>query len=169
MAEIQSESNNRLLPMPLMPAWDVDACVARGEARRRARRAGREHDLGPAGPGFARPRDHAWDPFWEVCVELQLPVHFHIGASVTTMTFYGNVPVAVAHRRTPSSRSAARLLFIGNARVVTNLILSGIFDRHPDLKIVSVESGVGWIPFILEALDYEMSENAPQRTRARCR
>ena len=53
------------------------------------------------------------------------------------------------------------LLFIGNARVVTNLILSGMFDRHPDLKMVSVESGVGWIPFILEALDYEMAENAP--------
>jgi uncharacterized protein len=44
---------------------------------------------------------------------------------------------------------------------VTNLILSGIFDRHPDLKTVSVESGCGWIPFILETLDYEMAENAP--------
>ena len=52
------------------------------------------------------------------------------------------------------------MLFI-NARVVTNLILSGMFDRHPDLKMVSVESGVGWIPFILETLDYEMAENAP--------
>ena len=50
------------------------------------------------------------------------------------------------------------LLFIGNARVVTNLILSGMFDRHPDLKMVSVESGVGWVPFILETLDYEMAE-----------
>ena len=27
--------------------------------------------------------------------------------------------------------------------------------------MVSVESGCGWIPFILEALDYEMEENAP--------
>src|SRR2546430_11068616 len=53
------------------------------------------------------------------------------------------------------------LLFIGNARVVTNAILSGVFDRHPDLKMVSVESGVGWIPFMLETMDYEMSENAP--------
>ena len=53
------------------------------------------------------------------------------------------------------------LLFIGNARVVVNAILSGVFDRHPDLKMVSVESGCGWIPFILEALDYEMAENAP--------
>ena len=53
------------------------------------------------------------------------------------------------------------MLFIGNARVVTNLILAGTFDRHPDLKCVSVESGIGWIPFILETLDYEMAENAP--------
>ncbi len=27
--------------------------------------------------------------------------------------------------------------------------------------MVSVESGVGWIPFILETIDYEMAENAP--------
>jgi len=46
------------------------------------------------------------------------------------------------------------------------VILSGMLDRHPDLKIVSVESGVGWIPFILEALDYEMAENAPKELAA---
>jgi predicted TIM-barrel fold metal-dependent hydrolase len=44
---------------------------------------------------------------------------------------------------------------------VVNLILSRVFDRHPGLQAVSVESGVGWIPFILEALDYEMAENCP--------
>ena len=38
-----------------------------------------------------------------------------------------------------------------------------MFDRHPKLQMVSVESGVGWIPFILEAIDYEMEENAPER------
>ena len=54
------------------------------------------------------------------------------------------------------------MLFIGNARVVVNIICSGMLDRFPELKIVSVESGIGWIPFILEALDYEMRENAPQ-------
>ncbi|CAI7977740.1 MULTISPECIES: amidohydrolase family protein [unclassified Parafrankia] len=161
MAEIQSDSGNRLLPLPLMPAWDVDLCVA--EARR-------VHALGARGvnmtsdpqdlgaPDLANP---AWDPFWEVCTELQLPVHFHIGASVTTMTFYGKYPWP-SHDNNTKLAIGGTLLFIGNARVVTNLILSGIFDRHPDLKTVSVESGVGWIPFILEALDYEMSENAPE-------
>ena len=52
------------------------------------------------------------------------------------------------------------------ARVLTNVILSRVFDRFPELQMVSVESGVGWIPFILEALDYEMTENAPHAKAA---
>jgi predicted TIM-barrel fold metal-dependent hydrolase len=159
-AEIQAESANRLLPLPLMPAYDVDACVT--EAKRVAAMGARgvnmtsdPHDLGA--PDLA---SREWDRFWETCVELQLPVHFHIGASVTGMTFFGSYPWP-SHDDDTKLAIGGTLLFIGNARVVTNLILSGMFDRHPDLKMVSVESGCGWIPFILETLDYEMAENAP--------
>ena len=53
------------------------------------------------------------------------------------------------------------MLFIGNARSVVNIICSGMLERHPTLQIVSVESGAGWVPFVLEALEYEMAENAP--------
>jgi len=163
-AEIQAESGNRLLPLPLMPAWDVHACVT--EATRVAALGARgvnmtsdPHDLGA--PDLAS-RD--WDPFWQVCTDLQLPVHFHIGASVTGMTFYGSYPWP-SHPANTRLAIGGTLLFIGNARVVTNLILSGIFDRFPDIDMVSVESGCGWIPFILEALDYEMSENAPHELK----
>ena len=163
-AEIQAESGNRLLPLPLMPAWDVHACVT--EATRVAALGARgvnmtsdPHDLGA--PDLAS-RD--WDPFWQVCTDLQLPVHFHIGASVTGMTFYGSYPWP-SHPANTRLAIGGTLLFIGNARVVTNLILSGIFDRFPDIDMVSVESGCGWIPFILEALEYEMSENAPHELK----
>jgi predicted TIM-barrel fold metal-dependent hydrolase len=161
MTEIQADSGNRLLPLPLMPAWDVDACVREatrvaGLGARGVNMTSDPQDLG--GPDLAH---RAWDPFWEVCSELELPVHFHIGASVTGMTFYGQYPWE-SHPDNTKLAIGGTLLFIGNARVVTNLILSGMFDRYPALKMVSVESGVGWIPFILEALDYEMSENAPQ-------
>jgi predicted TIM-barrel fold metal-dependent hydrolase len=54
------------------------------------------------------------------------------------------------------------MLFIGNARSIVNIIGSGMLERHPELQIVSVESGVGWIPFVMEALLYEMAENAPR-------
>jgi uncharacterized protein len=161
MAEIQAESGDRLLPLPLMPAWDVDECVREatrvgGLGARGVNMTSDPQDLGA--PDLA---NRAWDPFWEACSALELPVHFHIGASVTGMTFYGQYPWE-SHPDNTKLAIGGTLLFIGNARVVTNLILSGMFDRYPDLKMVSVESGVGWIPFILEALDYEMSENAPQ-------
>ena len=81
--------------------------------------------------------------------------------SATAMSFYGQYPWD-SHPMDTKLAIGGSLLFIGNARVVTNAILSGMFDRHPDLKMVSVESGVGWIPFILETLDYEMAENAPR-------
>jgi len=161
MAEIQAESGNRLLPLPLLPAWDVDACVA--EARRVAALGARGVNMtsDPQDLGAPDLASRAWDPLWATCTELQLPVHFHIGASVTGMTFYGKYPWE-SHGPNTKLAIGGTLLFIGNARVVTNLILSGMFDRHPDLQMVSVESGIGWIPFILEALDYEMAENAPE-------
>jgi len=159
-AEIQSESGNRLLPLPLMPAWDVATCVT--EAKRVAALGARGVNMtsDPQDLGAPDLASRDWDPFWAVCSDLRLPVHFHIGASVTGMTFYGQYPWA-SHPANTRLAIGGTLLFIGNARVVTNLILSGIFDRFPDIQMVSVESGCGWIPFILEALDYEMSENAP--------
>ncbi|HEX4216848.1 MAG TPA: amidohydrolase family protein [Acidimicrobiales bacterium] len=160
MGEMQAESGNRLLPMGVLPAWDVDACV---------REAIRANELGLRGVNITSdPQDQgspdlasrAWDPLWEVCSSLRLPVHFHIGASLTTMSFFDNYPWA-SHSEDTKLAIGGTLLFVGNARVVVNIICSGMLDRFPELKIVSVESGTGWIPFILEALEYEMKENAP--------
>ncbi len=160
MAEIQADSRNRLLPLPLMPAWSVEACVH--EAQRVAALGARgvnmtsdPQDLG--GPDLA---NRAWDPFWEACADLDLPVHFHIGASVTAMSFYSKYSWE-SHPRGTQLAIGGSMLFIGNARIVINTVLSGMFDRYPKLQVVSVESGVGWIPFILETMDYEMAENAP--------
>ena len=161
IAEIQAESNNRLLPMPVLPAWDVKASVTEAErvaglGLRGVNLTSDTQDLGA--PDLA---SLEWDPLWDVCADLHLPVHFHIGASLTTMTYFGTYPWESQNDDTKLAIGGT-LLFIGNARVVTNIILSGMLERHPTLQMVSVESGVGWIPFILETLDYEMSENAPK-------
>jgi predicted TIM-barrel fold metal-dependent hydrolase len=57
-------------------------------------------------------------------------------------------------------------LFIENSRVISNLLYSGVFERCKNLKIVSVESGIGWIPFVLESLDYEWSETGSHGEQA---
>jgi predicted TIM-barrel fold metal-dependent hydrolase len=159
-AELQDESNNRLLPMAILPAWDIDACVREAHRAKGLGMRGINITSDPQDQGAPDLASRQWDPLWEACSDLQLPVHFHIGASLTTMTFFGEYPWA-SHNDDIKLAIGGTLLFIGNARIVVNIICSGMLERFPDLKIVSVESGAGWIPFILEALDYEMSENAP--------
>jgi uncharacterized protein len=159
-AELQAESNNRLLPMAIMPAWDVASCVKEAQRAQRLGMRGVNMTSDPQDLGAPDLANRAWDPFWEACADLGLPVHFHIGASLTTMTFFGEYPWA-SHNDDIKLAIGGTLLFIGNARIVVNMICSGALERYPELKVVSVESGAGWIPFILEALDYEMSENSP--------
>jgi len=160
MAEVQAGSGNRLLPMAVLPAWSVDECVHEVQ---------RVHGLGFRGlnmmadpqetgaPDLASPE---WDPLWEICADLAMPLHFHIGGSLTTMDFYGKYFWPSQSDYVKPAIGGA-MLFLGNARVVINSIYAGIFKRYPKLKMVSVESGAGWIPFILEAMDYEIWENAP--------
>jgi predicted TIM-barrel fold metal-dependent hydrolase len=160
MADIQAESGDRLLPMGVLPSWDVAACVAEAERVAALGTRGVNITSDPQDQGAPDLASSEWDALWEVCSALSLPVHFHIGASLTTMSYFGTYPWP-SQQQDSKLAIGGTLLFIGNARVVVNIITSGMLDRHPHLKIVSVESGSGWIPFILEALDFEMFENAP--------
>ena len=159
-AEIQERTNNRLLPMPILPAWDIEGCVR--EAQRIAEMGLRGINMtsDPQDLGSPDLANVAWDPLWEVCADLELPIHFHIGASLTAMNFFGQYFWESQDEFVKPAIGGA-MLFIGNARVVINTIFSGIFDRFPKLKMVSVESGIGWVPFILETMDWELPENAP--------
>ena len=161
MAEIQAESGNRLLPMPLMPAWNIDECVreaqrvaalgARGvnmtSDPRRPRRAGpREPRLGSVLGGLQRSAaagalPHRGERHGDDVLR-QVPV----GVAPDEYPARHRRHVAV-HRQRPGGHQPDPV---------------GRLRPPPGLKTVSVESGVGWIPFILETLDYEMAENAPQ-------
>jgi len=161
LAEVQAESGNRLLPMPIMPAWDIAACVR--EAQRCADMGYRGVNMtaDPQDSGSPDLGDTAWDPFWEVCAGLNLPVHFHIGASQTSLTYFGTTYWPSQDNYVKPAIGGASL-FQNNSRLLLNSAYSGMFDRHPNLKMVSVESGIGWVPFMLEAMDYELEENAPK-------
>jgi uncharacterized protein len=164
-AEIQSSTNNRLLPMPILPAWDIDACVAEAKRVSELGLRGVNMTSDPQDLGSPDLANKAWDPLWEVCADLELPVHFHIGSSLTAMNFFGQYFWESQDEHVKPAIGGS-MLFIGNARVVINTIFSGLFDRFPKLKMVSVESGIGWVPFILETMDWELPENAPVQAAA---
>lgn len=160
MAELQEASGNRLLPMILVPWWDINATIDE---------ITRCHNMGMRGivmcsnpqdsgtPEFNQPE---WEPFWEVCEGLNLPINFHIGASEGDIDWFGRVPYKSWPGEVKITIGGATL-FLGNSRWLSNLLFSDVCENHPGLRFVSVESGVGWLPFLLEALDYQMGETAP--------
>ena len=38
---------------------------------------------------------------------------------------------------------------------MANLIFSGVLERFPELGFISVESGLGWVPYLLETADHQ--------------
>jgi uncharacterized protein len=160
MAEIQEASGGRLYPMALLPWWDVAASVAEAERIAAAGLRGVNLSSDPQVQSDLPDLGHpAWDPLWEACADLALPIHFHIGASPTTMSWYGTSPWP-SHGDDQKLAIGSAMMYITNARVLANVIYSGMLERHPRLKVVSVESGIGWIPFVLEALDHQANETA---------
>jgi uncharacterized protein len=159
MADIQQESGGRLMGMGLLPWWDIDKTVQ--EIRRIAELGlhGVISNADPQNQGLPDLAEPFWDPMWRELQEVELPMNFHCGASATQRSYNGGSPWPSME---PNSKLAvgSAMLQMANARLVANMILSGVCERFPRLKVVSVESGIGWIPFMLEALDYHADENA---------
>jgi len=161
LADWQRESGNRLFPQGLLPIWDMDLLVK--EMRR-----GKELGL----TGFIltdRPEmvdlpglDEAyWEPMWELANDLELPLNFHIGSGRKSWKNRGSGQGDMAWPTYgPQKQLAigATQMYMSNVRVIINLLMSTIFDRYPKLKIISAESGIGWVPFALEALEYQIDE-----------
>lgn len=157
MAEMQADSKNRIFPMAMMPWWDVKIAAAEAERCADLGMRGVNMNSDPHQHGLPHLGDPYWNPLWEVCVDRSLPVNFHIGASDESMTWHGG-GLWPGHPANIALAYGSLMLFVGNMRVLTNILLSRFLERYPTLKIVSVESGAGWVPFMLEGLDYQMME-----------
>ena len=161
--EWASTDSRRLLPITSIPFWDVAASVR--EVRRCAALGHRGILFTGVPQSFGMPvlGDHHWDPLWEVAVELDLPISFHIGS--------GNMEGGLLRDKVRSyGRMAAFAgysveLFLDNGRQLCDLLMSGVLARYPTIRFVSVESGIGWIPFVLEALDYQFAGNRVREDR----
>ena len=96
-----------------------------------------------------------------------LPVSFHIGSG-DMEDGLGREKVA-AYGRMSTFTSGSVDIFLKNGFQLSELLLSGIFVRYPEIQFVSVESGIGWIPFTLEALDYQFHGQPGLRRAPRVR
>jgi len=167
MAELQRESSNRVYPMAMVPWWDIDETVKEVERCADMGMRGLNTHGNPETHGFPDLGDTYWTPLWEICEDRGLPINFHIGFSQgqDKENAEGWVGRGVWKSLPPYQQYSASgtMLFSPNMQSVINLLLSDLFERHPKLKFATVESGVGWVPYMLEMLDYQVRENLPDQ------
>jgi predicted TIM-barrel fold metal-dependent hydrolase len=152
-AEYQQVSGQRIFNMAHLPFWD------QAEMEKEARRC---VDIGlkgfvlpdtPERVGVPSFMSDYWTPFLEMCDATKTPLNFHLNAAIdpNTLTWEG-----FAFEQTLAV--VATMFSIGNAATLGNWMVSGRLDRHPGLKIGLIESGMGWVPFAVEALEHQFDE-----------
>ncbi len=98
----------------------------------------------PNHPGARGIWNEEFDPLWSVCEELQLPVNQHAGSGSPDFDI-----------EKPADRAILlyEIQFFSH-RTLWHLILGGVLERHPGLRVVFTEQGAAnWIPRTLGSLD----------------
>jgi len=146
-----SAAPGRYVAVASLPFWDLPATLAEIERCAALGHRGIVFTQDPGFFGLPELTDRYWDPMWASAQEKQMPVNFHIASGNLDLFNVGHADNG------PHANYAAMgvSFFLGNARTIAQLVTGGICHRFPDLNFVSVESGIGWIPFALEALDWQ--------------
>jgi len=152
-AERQVESNQRMFTLAHLPLWNKKALDT--EARRCV-------DMGIK--GFVLPDtpetlgvpcydDIYWADFLSLCNDNNIPINFHLNAAInpTTLTWK-------SFGFEKSLAVASNMFYIGNLATMGNWMVSGLLDTYPKLKIGLIESGMGWVPFGVEAMEHQFDE-----------
>jgi predicted TIM-barrel fold metal-dependent hydrolase len=151
-------SRDRLIGLGVIPWSTLDDAVAELHHCARLGLKGVMLGVFPSGKSYPTPED---DRFWAAAHEMQMPLTVHVGfdrlgprASEPTFEYRDADPAMVA--RIPGRTIVEWMAVMGlpAALSITQMIMSGVFDRIPDLKVFFAETRLGWVPFWMEECDY---------------
>ena len=152
LADFCRHDRTRFVGLASIPSHSVDAAVA--ETRRAAKLG-----LGGADISFSHDMiplwNSYWDPFWKAAAEANLPVHFHTVGPPREAPLPAGSP-EVFKLASKATRAAGFQLYVAN--ILAAVIYGGALERYPGLRIVLGESGIGWIPYVLDRMDYEYED-----------
>jgi predicted TIM-barrel fold metal-dependent hydrolase len=161
MVEYCAADPKRLIGVALFEPWpDMKTAIKELE---RARAAGLRYVQAPffAGvPGMEKEHpplwDRSWEPLWAACAALDMPFDVHAGHATrgTPDETVAKVRQAVmASQEATNSMTEIFDQLFETRRPMWQLMWSGVFDRHPKLRLVVSEIHSDWVPATLEYLD----------------
>jgi predicted TIM-barrel fold metal-dependent hydrolase len=136
----------RQIPLMMTPYWDVEATVK--EIRRTAAKGARSLTFPELPDRIGLPSWHSghWDPVFAAASEVGIPLSLHFGS--------GGNPLASPEAYSSNLTISISLFSLNSMTATSELLLSSIFHRFPLLKIALSEGGIGWMPYMLERIDY---------------
>jgi predicted TIM-barrel fold metal-dependent hydrolase len=159
LVEFASEDPRRFALISAVPFWDVDEAISEMTRCRELGHHGvlwastmTHHEL----PSFTDPH---WDRFYAAAQDLEMSINFHVatGLSESQMT------ALMGTQSNALSQARNSLVCLGNAQTIAEVLTSELCVKYPRLAFVSVESGFGYVPYVLEIMDFNWVSNHGSR------
>lgn len=136
------------------------ACLPYGDIPAAVEEIYRVKDLGLRGIELScswdmEPMYHPmWEPLWQAINEVGLPLHFH--------TFPAVSPQRMQNLEGKTRRAAMFTTVSGFQMNLINIIAAiiggAVLERYPNVRVALGESGIGWLPYALDRMDFEWDD-----------
>jgi predicted TIM-barrel fold metal-dependent hydrolase len=132
---------NRLCVLARLPSRRPEHAIA--EIERVAASGHRGAVLDPVEALVGEPE---WEPFWAAAEATGLPISYHLGGGSNRAIYIGG------HWREPVFATVSPMQL---DEAIAETVFSGVLERHPGVRIVLAEAGLGWVPYITARMDHE--------------
>ena len=142
---------DRYIGLACLPYGDIDAAVK--EIKRVAGSGVRGVELSCSWD--MEPMWHpVWEPLWQAVNEVGLPLHFH--------TFPALSPDVLEKQKGLTRRAAfftvVSAFQMNLVNILAAIVGAAVLERYPRVRIAFGESGIGWIPYALDRMDFEWED-----------
>jgi predicted TIM-barrel fold metal-dependent hydrolase len=140
LAELCRYAPKQLLGLAMIPLLDIERGIK--ELRRCAKLGLRGALIMCSPPEGQTYADASYDPFWAEAQELGMPLSLHLGTGHGKESRY-------------DSNLFMRIMSIPHEvqRTFSSLVFGGVLERFPELRVVSAENDIGWLPHFLARAD----------------
>jgi predicted TIM-barrel fold metal-dependent hydrolase len=150
LAEFCATDKERLIGLAMVPTWDIARAVAEVE---RCSDLGLRGGLMWASPPDQREYSYFTDHYerlWAVAAERNFPLSMHILAG------HGSKGMANYGKTVEDTFYFGVVVRDEIQRTLSELIIAGVFERHPNLHIVAAEAGIDYVARLEKRLDSTM-------------
>jgi predicted TIM-barrel fold metal-dependent hydrolase len=146
LEEYCAAAPDRLLGVPMLPPHPESALRELQRLIERGRFRQANLQIATADPPIRDPR---WEPLFQLLEDKDMILAFHVTVFASVATAFDPLKGSPGHTFLHAKMFVEQFL-----DPFVDLFAFGILERHPGLKIVIAESGAGWLPWVVEELDY---------------